>query len=627
VTDETIRRERGAWLRRDPRAARGSATGVQAWTTRLPLSVPVVLLALAFGTSLIAIGFAGGRAHEPWAEAVFLAGWIASVVVLAVAMTSPSLSDRARVTVLALQALQQSFVRWMYSPLYFAFPDELQHWRAASDILIFHHLFHPNPALPVSPGFPGLEEITTALASLSRIGIFPAGLVVAAVSHVALAGAMFYLYRRVSGNPRIAGVAAFLFALNPLHAGFDTMFIYQAPALLLGAVVLEIAVSDRGDQQQQRERAAFLAAVICLAGLVVTHHVTAAFAIGTLGALTVAFAIFRTFGPTAKRTLSLFLLGTAMAILWIATEAQSVVDYLGKPLSTAVRGVLHFGHQSGTVALPATHGSPGAWLTVVATIVTACLVLAGVAAALWRIPAKARLTLPRVFAVFALSYFAVLGVREFAADGAELAGRLLTFAAVFTSVTVALVLVPTWQIGERLRRFVRPAAVAVSVVIFLGATMSGWPAPWELLPGSFRVAGFESGIDRQNREAVQWFRANLGRNRRVACETSICSLAGAYAGAYPIPDEPSLYYATEMTPSVVSLIHRRRIEYLFVDMRMSREAPVSGHLFRTASSRAGLQDPAVPLSGLTKFRGVAGIQLIYDSGPIQIYDVRELPYG
>ena len=108
---------------------------------------------MALGSALIAVGFAGGRAHDSWGEAAFLAGWLLSVGVLAVAMTSASLSDGARVAILALQAAQQSFVRWMYSPLYFAFPDELQHWRAASDILLFHHLFHANPALPVSPAF------------------------------------------------------------------------------------------------------------------------------------------------------------------------------------------------------------------------------------------------------------------------------------------------------------------------------------------------------------------------------------------------------------------------------------------------------------------------------------------
>ena len=64
----------------------------------------------------------------------------------------------------------------------------------------FHHLFHTNPLLPVSPVFPGLELLTTALVSVSHVGLFPAGLIIVATSHVALAAAMFYLFRRVTGR-------------------------------------------------------------------------------------------------------------------------------------------------------------------------------------------------------------------------------------------------------------------------------------------------------------------------------------------------------------------------------------------------------------------------------------------
>ncbi len=81
-----------------------------------------------------------------------------------------------------------------------------------------------------------------------------------------------------------------------------------------------------------------------------------------------------------------------------------------------------------------------------------------------------------------------------------------------------------------------------------------------------------------------------------------------------------------MDKRIVNILHRRAIEFLFVDLRMSREAPITGHFFQTTSSQAGVHDHSVPLVRLTKFRGVPGIDLIYDSGPIQIYDVRRLPY-
>ncbi|HLH14223.1 MAG TPA: hypothetical protein VKV16_05495 [Solirubrobacteraceae bacterium] len=618
-----------------PTGARASvaAAAEGARAARLPLGVPGVLLALALGTALIAVGFAGGRAHDSWAEVPFWAGWVMSVLVLAAAITGAGWTDRERVLMLALQAAQQSFVRWMYSPLAFTFPDELQHWRTAVSILEFHHLFHPNPSLPVSPAFPGLEEMATALVSLSRIGVFPAGLLLAATSHVVLSVAMFHLYRRVSGSASVAGLGAFLFALNPLHAGFDSMFIYQAPALLLGAVVLESTLGERTAggriaSGHPQERTAFVVAVICMAALVITHHVTAAVVIAALGVLALLFAAFRSFGALAKRLLALCVVGAAMAVLWVSTEAQAVVSYLGKPLATAAGGVLHLGHQAGTVALPATaQGTPGAWLTVLGTAITAVLVAIGIVLVWRRISPHGGMTLPRAFATVALGYYGVLGIREFAPDGAELAGRLLTFAALFTSVTMAFALVPRPGSARRTRELVRVLAVAASVGIFLGSTMSGWPAPWELVPGTFHISGFESGIDRENTLAVKWFAAHEGGGHRVACEFEACSMFGAYAGAYPIPDEPSLYRETTMSKDVVSLIHRRRIQFVYVDLRMSREAPITGHYFRVGSSQSGGRERRIPLAGLTKFRRAAGVRLIYDSGPIQIYDVRSLPYG
>lgn len=583
----------------------------------------LVPVAVSLGTLLIALGYAGGRSHDSWAPVPFWLGWISSFLALALAVMSPALSTRARLVIVLLQAAQQSVVRWMYSPLSFRFPDELQHWRTAVDILSFHHLFHANPTLPVSPVFPGLEELATSLVSISHVGLFPAGLIVATTAHIALAAATFYLYRRVTGRDDIAGIAAFLFALNPLHAGFDTQFIYEAPALLFGVVALEVAVSDR--PRFSVESGIGLA---CIAGLVVTHHLTGAVIIATLAALGIITAYSTRLGLTARRLLWFCLAGTLMATAWVLGKAQPVLSYLGVPLHRVITGILHFGDISGTVGLPATSGGgPEAWLTVIGTLITAALVASG-GALLWRRGARSSLgPLPRAFALCAFTYFGVLGIREFAPDGAEMAGRLLTFAALFTAVPMAFALAPdtTWRLPERVIRYARPVALAALLGIFLGGMMSGWPAPWEQIPGTFHVAGFESGIDRQNMTAVRWFGHNIGTDKRVACDVTSCALLGAYAEAHPISNEPEVFYAPKVDRSVVDIMRNRQIAYLFVDLRMSQETPITGHFFQTSSEHAGEQATPVPRAALTKFDHVPGINLIYDSGVIQIYQVERLP--
>jgi hypothetical protein len=193
---------------------------------------------------------------------------------------------------------------------------------------------------------------------------------------------------------------------------------------------------------------------------------------------------------------------------------------------------------------------------------------------------------------------------------------------------IGVALVSGLPVRRNLGRWVPPlAAVAALIVIFLGGKLSGWPATWEQLPGTFHAAAFESGVDRQNTLAVQWFGANVGPDRRVVCDASICALAAAYAEAIPIPNEGQLYYSRHLTPGMIETLHRRDLDYLFVDRRLSQEAPITGNFFHTTPADSGSQSGPVPAVGLTKFRHVPGIQLIYDNGPIQIYDLRKLAHG
>lgn len=589
--------------------------------TRFRASVPIVLAAMSVGTLLIALGYAGGRSHQDWGPVLFWAGWTISFLPLAVAVTSPSLSGRARLLVVLLQAAQQSLVRWMYSPLSFTFPDELQHWRTAVDILTFHHLYHFNPTLPVSPVFPGLEELATSLVSLSHIGLFPAGLIVSATSHVAQSAALFYLYRRISGSDRVAGVATFLFALTPLHAGFDTMFIYTAPALLFGVVVVEIAVSSGN-----RVAGELVIAVTSMAALIVTHHLTAAIIIATLGVTGVILAILTRLGPEARRSLWLCVVGAALAVGWITLAAGSALSYLGEPLELVIHGVLHPGHSAGTVPFPRAAGGQ-IQLEVVGVAITSALVVAGVLL-LW-LPRfrDSHRPLARTFALCAPVYFAILVIRVFAPDGGELAGRLLTYVSLFTAITMAFPLVHTWNAPARFRRLMRPLAVTAMFGLFLSGMMGGWPAPWELLPGTFHAAAYESGVDRQNIVAAQWFGSHAPPNSRIACDLSSCSLLGAYSEAHPIYDAGSIYYAPHVDRQVLETIHRRDIQYLFVDLRMSQEVPVNGSFFHLSDTQAADQARAIPMTALTKFRGARGMQLIYNSGVIQIYDLQALDHA
>ena len=59
-----------------------------------------------------------------------------------------------------------------YSPAAFTYADELSHWRTTVNILHTGKLFTANYVLPISPHYPGLEVLTSALVSVTGLSVF-----------------------------------------------------------------------------------------------------------------------------------------------------------------------------------------------------------------------------------------------------------------------------------------------------------------------------------------------------------------------------------------------------------------------------------------------------------------------
>ena len=144
-------------------------------------------------------------------------------------------------TLVVVLTVAEYLVKVCFSPAAFTYADELMHWRTATDILQTGKLFGANNLLPISPYYPGLEEVTSALASITGLSIFTSGLIVAGTAHLLFVCVLFVLFRYVSGSHRIAGVALLLYSSESLFSSFDSMFVYQTLALpFLGLTVLAV---------------------------------------------------------------------------------------------------------------------------------------------------------------------------------------------------------------------------------------------------------------------------------------------------------------------------------------------------------------------------------------------------
>ena len=149
------------------------------------------------------------------------------------------MTARETLTLVIVFTVAEFLVTVCYSPAAFTYVDELEHWRSTLNVLQTGKLFTVNHLLPISPQYPGLEEVTSALTSITGLSVFTSGLIVAGVAHLLYVCLLYMLFREISGSCRVAGVAVLCYASNPHFASFDSMFIYQTLALpFLGLTLL-----------------------------------------------------------------------------------------------------------------------------------------------------------------------------------------------------------------------------------------------------------------------------------------------------------------------------------------------------------------------------------------------------
>jgi hypothetical protein len=567
---------------------------------------------------IFALSYAAGRDDRPWAPVVYWGGHLLTFIPLAAYVLSRRTPSKW-VAVVGV-ALFQSLTTWMYSPLMFKYSDELQHLPTAIDILHYHSLFHPNPALPVSPSFPGLEEITTSLMSITGLNLYTAGLIVVGIAHAALGLGIFVLLRKVTCDERVAAVGALIFAICPDNAYFNGLWIYEAPALVFMIVAI-IAATRRGSV------AGLITAVICLAAVTVTHHVTAAItalALLALGAGMLLQAVLPRRGvriaerADGLRLLALGAVGAGLGAAWVIFVAPMTYQYLAGPVGDVFSGFVRGGSVSGKAPVGGVGVSPVTTATTaVGTGTMAILVFAGALVALRR----GQNALTRTCAVLGLGLFAVLGIRFVSADGAELSGRLLTYEYVFACVAAALALTQLWT---RRRRLTSALGLLAIVLVFVGNTTSGWPAPYEFVPGPFKVDAFESGVDPAGVQAARWVAANLPRNAKVACDWSACSLLNGYGRQLAYADVPGIFYSRSFDLHTRKLLSERGIEFVLIDRRITSQRPV-GHDYFDSETPAEQRMAPLPSWALRKFDSDPQVDRIYDNGPMAVYDVRRVP--
>lgn len=583
--------------------------------------IPDALLVVATGILLVALAYARARGSLGFATPLFWTGQVLIFVFVVFRVLNPSTSPRDREFLVLLYAGAQSMIRWAYSPDMFRFWDELQHLRSLLNVLTTHHLFHTNTSLSISPRYPGLENVTAELAQVSAAGPFVSGVIITAVSHLLLAASVLLLFREISQSSRVACIGVILYMLSPQLHYFDTAFVYET--LALPFMILSIYFSIRFATHQRGRYQSFVGLLVCVAIVVMTHHLTALLTVGLLAGIALATWLFNS---TCNLALPLAKCAASAALIvgcWMSFIATGTLDYLQAGLQPIVSGLADRGQVEGKDALPIGGAMPILDRVFNPGGVALTLVLLAISVRL----ARSRPPLERLFIWVAPGAYALMiFIRLVAPGGAELSIRLLTFFSLFTAPAVAVVLDRLVSTAAARCRSVLMSsglvsATAIALVLLLHSITTGLPEWWQRLPSSFRVEGSGSGIDAVGTSRAEWAATTLQAGSRYFGDVTSANLLAQLAQLDPIQDPGSLYDTDRLIPEDSALIGYQSATYLDVDMRMAQEAPIIRSFFQS-DVKYGERKTPIDEVGLAKFDYIPGISRIYDSGYDHFYDLR-----
>ena len=596
-------------------AGRGDAGTVRT----APLGgLPYVALGTGAGLALIAIANALSRSGHGGGQAAFWCGILLVVIPAALRLAGPDASLRERAAIVALAGIALYGAKLLRDPFDFTFADELAHLRNLQNILHSGNLFEPNSILPVTPHYPGLESLASALVGLSGLSPFWAGALLIGFARVLVPLALLLAFTRLTGSARAGSLGALAYAATPTFLYFAAQFSYASLAIPLMTVVL--LTLARRETAADAERVAWsIALLVIFAGIVPVHHITSYGVIGLLFAVSVAYAVIP--GRQAKDgPWLLAVLAVLLAAGWLVLEAWQTVDYLRPVVHNAVSDTFDtvFRQTQGRTPFsgPGDASTPIAERAVAfgSVLTLLALVLAGGWIVWFR---HRRDPLAVVLAVAALVYLGTLPLRLIP-DAWETASRASEF--LFLGVALLAGLALSWQLERRPGMWMRCVAAGLIALVVCGGIIAGWPSGSRLArPLKVTVAGRE--VLSPSYAAADWTGAELGTGRRIGAEDSDARLLLTRARQTAIegtnPDIQDVLRADLLEPWMPQLLRDEKIAYVLTDRRKVSSDNILGYFFDQGTPELW------PAGAAAKFdRG--DVDRRYDGGDIVVYDVRGL---
>lgn len=621
-----------------PRSVRGLVRGPWGW-------FPLLTIVAGISAVLLAIAYSMARLQVAGAEVLFWIAFPIGVLPVAAILLRPNRTRRERVALIVLLGFEMMMPQLLRSPTSFGGYDEFLHLRGLEDILRFGHLFHPNPLLTVSPYFPSLEIVASAIAQLSGADPFATSVVLLGFIRILFAGGLFLLFEEVSSSARLAGIAALIYMLNPSFAFFDGAFAYESLALpLLPIILLVVARWARSGTTSWRPLPGLML-VVLLVALIITHHITSY----GLAGLVIAWALLQRLvhrrDRYASSTAYVAFAATFGVLIWLLSVASLTLGYLFPPISGAVTQMIRLiTTGEGRQLFQAATGEVAPLWQRLAGFGATGLLLVGLPlgiGAVWRHLKSNSLAL--VLTLVALGYPASLVLR-LTPTGSEAAGRSSAMIFLGLAFVVAQGIGSLGNVADWLRRRLRvptglvaPApwrvgAVAAFGVLTLGSVVVG-TSPADRLPGPYLVSADIRSIDAESIAAATWARAQLGTDRRVAGDRVNRLLFGALGLQHVVfhhsegIESWQVFIAPAINPAVRARLALLTLEYLVIDRRLSQSLPLSGFYYEEGEIAQARHTVPITPAALGKWDADPAVDRIFDSGNLQVYDVRRISHA
>lgn len=591
--------------------------------------LPMLSLIGAFGLLLIAIANVRWRNDNLFSTEIFWFGLLLMYVPVVVRQIVPDISREERIGLIILLTIGLYAVKMFNSPLLFKGFDELLHWRTANDMIQSEHLFQHNPVLPVSPFYPGLESIVSALNKIGGLDVFVAGVILIGAARLVFVIALYMFYRRISGSEQLASVATLLYMANPSFVFFNTMFSYESLALPFAGLFL-FALSRWLYTRHNSPAGLTLVVILAISAVVITHHLTTYAMLLFLTLWAVIDAWIQRFYNDEKLHLGWTptLFAYIASLAWVLYVATITVGYLAPEIASAVQELLNFllGQSTGRTLFSTKVGTKapiGEQLSGFAAMGFIVLVLPFGLLQVWK---KYRTKAPIVtMGIGALGYPASQAFRLVNVK-ADIAGRSAEFLFVALAFVLALGLIE-FLLPYATRRNLQAVVVGCIGIIFMGGVAVGWkPLP----PGPHLVAASTRSVDSRSISTAKWVDQELEPNRRIISDRINGLLMVVFGRQYQVTlsedwiHVPDVFFAPRIGPEELSILRAGEVEYLVVDRRLSNSLPFLGFYFEQSETNAFNHQTPIEASALAKFDDIAKVSRIFDNGEILIYYVRPL---